>query len=305
MLKSTTEEPEAVRAVLLLPLSSLLLAVPLAGAADLSTSQHFQRGGAAEPRAETAPVPASKAGGEPTASELAERWFDQLLGFDSLEAYELRSGRARIGFAVARKWTESGVEIVIYLRKPEQYDKLALLFRPIRGGPDDLFIYLTPQLFGASSRRVRRLPSPRLLAPVPAFGTHVPLMDFRPFFTGELTHERLPDEVIGEQACRVVESRPNGIRLGFDRMDLALSKRSGVSLRSRYFKGEKEILRVEVSPEDVARYDDRWLPTLRRLSWAGSAETGELILRNVIVDADLPDRLFTNHALRFQRFPSF
>ena len=101
MLKSTTEEPEAVRAVLLLPLSSLLLAVPLAGAADLSTSQHFQRGGAAEPRAETAPVPASKAGGEPTASELAERWFDQLLGFESLEAYELRSGRARIGFAVA------------------------------------------------------------------------------------------------------------------------------------------------------------------------------------------------------------
>jgi hypothetical protein len=31
----------------------------------------------------------------------------------------------------------------------------------------------------------------------------------------------------------------------------------------------------------------------------------ELVLRNLVIDPALPDRLFTTHRLRYQRFPRF
>ena len=47
------------------------------------------------------------------------------------------------------------------------------------------------------------------------------------------------------------------------------------------------------------------LPAQRRIQSLPSGPDVELTLRNLMIHPDLPDRLFTEHNLRVQRFPSF
>jgi hypothetical protein len=47
------------------------------------------------------------------------------------------------------------------------------------------------------------------------------------------------------------------------------------------------------------------LPTRRRIETRTTRERLDLVLRNLMIDPVLPDRLFTSHSLRYQRFPTF
>ncbi len=60
-----------------------------------------------------------------------------------------------------------------------------------------------------------------------------------------------------------------------------------------------------LSPDDPREFGDRRLPVRRRIATPPHPGVTELILRNVMLDPELPDRLFTKHNLRVQRFPSF
>ena len=239
-----------------------------------------------------------------TATQLAEGWFHQLHGFDALEAYDVVDGRRRVAFALARKWKGDAVKILFRFGRPRERDRLVFLLLQRRDGGDILFVHLPRKVKSGLFARepIMRIPASRLV-----YGGRrgIPIGEFRPFLPEELSHTRLPDTEVDGEPCYVVESRPTGIHpFGFDRLELALSHRTGVALRSRYFKEEKQLIEVRVSPDDVRLREGRWLPVERHIH-TEDGEPTSLVLRNIRVDATLPDKLFTRHNMLVQRFPSF
>jgi hypothetical protein len=246
----------------------------------------------------SAAVPAGRA---ETAQELAEAWFSQLYGFDALEAYEIPLGWGSVEFVVARRWKGGLAQIVIDVRSPRELAKWAFLFLQNRSRSDDFFAYVPLP----SVMRVRRFTAAQLEAGIPIGGQMVLLSDLRPPLPGELVHTSLPDTEVEEQSCWAVESRPSGRRLGFDRMVLEISQKTGVALRTRLYQGRREVRKITVSPHDVRQFDDRFLPVRRQVHGSGDASKVELVLRNLMIDPPLPDQLFSKQSLITQRFPSF
>ena len=230
-------------------------------------------------------------------SALAEAYFEQLYGFNALEAYESFRGPAHAVFAVARRWTRGSAKILIDVQAPDSFSKWALLMFHNRERSDDLFAYVP------AWRRVHRLSAIDLelqgLFPL------LPLGEFRPIAPGELEYTQLPDALVEGEVCQVVEGRPRHRGLGFDRMELAISPKSGLALRTLVFKGANVIRRIMVAPEDIQQYGDRLLPVRRRITSPPDEGVTELVLRNLMLDPLLPNSLFTPHSLRKQRFPGF
>jgi hypothetical protein len=270
----------------------------------------------AEPAAKTAPATSAaeplSSVPDPGAEVIAQRWFDQLLGFDALEAYVAVAGKDKLGFAIARKWRDGLARIVFKVEEPAAIDELAALWIQNRDRSDDFFLYLTPQIFpsGATEAatapggKVRRLQMPRLDFEVPFTGGGLPIGELRPFLPGELAWYRLDDAAVAGEPCWVVEGRPWRKRFRFDRLELAISTRTGVALRTRYFRGDAAIRSVDVERADVQERQGRYLPIRRRISGVGT-RSFELVLRNLVVDPALPERIFTSHTLRYQKFPRF
>ena len=98
---------------------------------------------------------------------------------------------------------------------------------------------------------------------------------------------------------------PNPSQPARDRIRLAIASGSGVALETRYFEGDRALRSVVVDPADVESHGGRMLPMRRRIETRASRGTTELVLRNLMIDPVLPDRLFTSHSLRTQRFPRF
>ena len=234
---------------------------------------------------------------ETDAAVLANAYFDQIYGFDALAAYESRRGGGSASFAVARRWRDGRAKILIDVLKPSSFSKWALLLLHNTDRSDDLFAYVP------AWRKVTRLTAIDLETQV--LFQLFPLGEFRPIAAGELAYRSLPDAVVEGEECIVVEGRPRHRGLGFDRVELSLSRKSGLALQSRFYRKANEIRRVLVSPEDIREYGDRLLPERRRILTPPDTGYTELILRNLDVDPVLPDSLFTQHNLRLQRFPSF
>ncbi len=252
------------------------------------------------------------AGSDPGAEVIAQRWFDQLLGWDALEAYVATGGTERLGFVIARKWRDGLAKIVFKVEEPSAIDELSFLVLQNRDRSDDFFMYLTPQLFPGGAvqdatgpgGRVRRLQMPGLDYEIPMTGGGFPIGELRPFLPGELHWQRLADEAVSGEACWVVLGRPARIGFRFELLELALSQRTGVALRTRYFLRGEAIRTVQVRPADVEEREGRFLPIHRRIEGPGT-RTFDLVLVNLVVEPALSDRLFTSHALRYQKFPRF
>jgi hypothetical protein len=248
--------------------------------------------------------PATVPGLDPSSAEaIAWRWFEQSHGFDGLEAYELLGFPVEFAFSVARRWDadRSRVQLFIRVDRPERFAKVAFLWTRHASGAESA--HWNPGPFGGSPGRTQRIPSAPALGQAAPQG--VPLDTLRPLFPGELVHQRLPETVMHGEPCDVLESRPApGRALGFERVQLFISRRTGVALRTVYYQGEAELRRNLVDPADVRRIGERFLPMRRRIETASGASF-ELRLHNVAPDVTLPERIFSEHNLRVRRFPSF
>jgi hypothetical protein len=233
------------------------------------------------------------------ATEVAEAWFSQLHRFDALEAYEGWLGSRRVQFVVARRWKDGRAQLLVDLRAPRSVAKVAFLLLQNRDRSDDFFVY-SPSL-----RKVLRITAAELDTSVVPIGRLMTLGDLRPVLPGELVHTPLPDTEVEGESCWAVESRPSGRPLGFDRMVLEISQKTGVALRTRLYRGRREVRRITVSPRDVRRFDERYLPVRRRVEILTDGAEAELVLRNLMIDPPLPDQLFSKQSLITQRFPSF
>ena len=230
------------------------------------------------------------------AAQLGDGHFARLFGFDGFEAYEARKGPASARYVVMRRWESGSAEVLIDFREPAAFTKWAVLMLQRDQRSDDVFVYI-PRF-----RKVLRI-NPVLLQE-PIFDL-ITLGEMRPITPGELTYRRLGEELIAGEDCVIVEGRPRHRGLGFERVELAVSKESGFSLRTVYFARGHELRRVLISPLDIRRLGGRRLPVLRHILLPGDATPTVLELLNVVVDTTLPARLFTHHALRVQNFPSF
>ncbi len=255
-------------------------------------------------RTRALPLVAALAAGAPLAhafndSELAalgDGHFARLYGFDALEAYRARRGRASASFVVMRRWQGGQAQVLIDVREPSSFRKWAILMLQRGHRSDDLFAYIP------AWRRVQRL-NPGLLQQ-PIFDL-ISLGDLRPISPGELAYVRLPNERVEGELCVVLEGRPLHRGLGFERVELALSGESGFALRTRYFRGDREMRRVLISPGDLRRFGGRELPSRRRILVDPEGEPTVVDLVNVMVDPLLPARLFSPQSLKSQHFPSF
>jgi hypothetical protein len=227
-----------------------------------------------------------------------------------IEAYELEGFDQRIAFALARRWDGEGVKVLTWVVKPKVLDEVAFLILRAPGRGADVFSYATPKLYDRPV--LGGGPVPRTVFRVPAVGaglglgsaTAVAAEVTSPILPKEFLHARLGEQEVEGELCTVIESRP-GVRMrGLTRVELSISQRTAAALRTVYYRGEVEVRRVRVSPQDVRRYGSRWLPARRRVRTADGREA-EIVLRNVLVDPELPKGLFTKHTLRVQRFPSF
>ena len=247
-----------------------------------------------------------------TATALGELHFARLQGFDALAAYELRQGgRLRASFVVARRWRGKQADLFIRFQAPRAASRVAVLLRHSGSRSDDLFVYLP----GAGSGGGRVYRATAILPEEQVVSGLLPLGELRPIGSGELEYARLPDRQVEGERCSVIVGRPRHRGLGFDRVELTISPRNGVALESRYYVGSRETRRTLISPEDFESFGERSLPVRRRLfrstppraapARAEPEPVAELLLRKLMLDPELPDRLFSVHNLRTQHFPGF
>ena len=240
---------------------------------------------------------------------LAEAHFGQLYAFNMVGAYESSHREAKLRFVVARRVTPERSELLIHVRAPASVQEelpegwrgplgehYALLLIHNRGRSDDLLVYL-PLLL-----KVRRLPAPELQKQ--PMGRLIPVGDFRPIVSGELSYRLLPDAEIDGERHRVVEGRPIQRPIGFDRLELYFSPDAPLAVRTVFYMDGQELRRVEVDPGDVQSYGGRLLPKLTTITTPDGGVT-KVRLLNALVDLLLPEEIFTEHNLRVQRFPHF
>ncbi len=236
---------------------------------------------------------------------LAERHYRLLYGFSALEAYQAQRGGESSEFVVARRWRENGVDVVVDVIRPEAAEKLAFLFLQHLGRPDDFFGYVPVGIVssaGGAGRRVKRLEASYQENDLQFIYT--PLRELRPFLPGELEYAYTGDLEIEDERCHLIRGQPNR-ETQLSGIELAISPRYGVSLRTRFFRDGREVRRVLVSPADIRVEQGRVLLTKRRLMSTAPGKETVLVLRNFLLDPELPDRLFSAQTLRTQRFPSF
>jgi hypothetical protein len=233
----------------------------------------------------------------PDPTQLGESWFDRLHGFDALLAFESKRGPVRTSLLVARRWVEGRAQLIIDILLPRVFEDWAFMLLHNYDRSDDLFVYV-PWL-----KRVRRISSieieKELLFEV------MPIGELRPITFGEMEYEMLGEEQVAGEPCWLIEARPLHRGLGHSRVVLAISKHSGFALRTEFYRGERIGRRVLIDPGDMDLYGDRLLPRRLLIETPPSPGATELTLHNALVDPVLPDRLFTKHNLRVQRFPHF
>jgi hypothetical protein len=243
------------------------------------------------------------------ARQLAERWIEQIQGFDGLEAYELRIDERSLGFAVARQHRAGEVRVLAYVARPRHLDEVALLVRRRTGAPLEVLSYVTSQLYGSGlgARQpgtVMRVPSLSQGMRLGAAAA-VAMELVSPFPSSDYRFERLPDADVAGEPCTRLRAIPRAADPEQRELRIAVSKRSGVALEQIALDAQgRELHRIEVSAQDLRQVGERWLPGIQRVQSADGTRA-ELRLVNVLEDVDLPESLFTSRALQLQRFPSF
>jgi hypothetical protein len=276
-----------------------LLALPLPARAQTDRAQTDAPAAATE-----AAKPADAA--EPAPEALAQAWFDQLYGADSIAIWRSEWAGGELVYGVARRWHLGQPEIFVHIFAPRAYDELNFLLREREDARSELLYYRTPKLFPGGAKAARVMPTsvPAPLERMP-FAQGLPaLVDVKPPVASDFAFTRLPDASVAKRPCRVLEGRPRSAELGFDRVRLSLARETGVALETAWYSADTLLRRVLVDPADVRDYDGRMLPARISVEQPGN-ETQVYALSSLRIDPVFPDVLFTTQNLKLGRFPSY
>ncbi len=243
---------------------------------------------------------------EPSAEALAQAWFDQLHGGNSVAIWTSEWAGTEFVLGIARRWQEGRPEVFVHVFAPRVYDELNFLVREREEQRIELLYFRTPKLFRGGQKAARvattRLPDPLERLP---FAEGMPaVVDVVPLRAADYTFTRLPDTRFANLPCRVIEGKPRATDLGFDRVRLTLASESGVAIETTWFQSGEIVRRADVDPADVRDYDGRALPS--RITVERPGNSAQIFsVRSLRLDPPLPDQLFTTQNLRLGHFPSY
>ncbi|MFQ5514150.1 MAG: outer membrane lipoprotein-sorting protein [Myxococcota bacterium] len=233
------------------------------------------------------------------AREALDLALHNLYGADLLAGVELTledpsAGRTRRVFAFGRKRKGSELRTLVFDGDGRRNGGRALLFqRPGR----------TDRIFVSDGKRggVRPLSAGQYRWPL--FGSDFSYEDFRAHTADEYRIEVLgPDRIDGE-ATRVLRLRP--LEGPYQVLLVWLSTERPIILRSDYFDENGLWKRYRAHPEDFALHYEWWVPMRDEMRDLRRGRRTLRRIRNLLIDTDVPDELFTLTQLARGRMPSF
>ena len=125
----------------------------------------------------------------------------------------------------------------------------------------------------------------------PLFGSDFMYEDFRVHTADEYRIEVLGSDPVEGEPCRVLRLRP--LAGPYKMMLVWLSTERPVVLRTDYFDEEGLWKRYTANPEEIVRNFDWWVPMHDEMLDLRTGRRTVRRIRNILVDSDVPDELFT------------
>ena len=233
------------------------------------------------------------------AREALELALHNLYGAELLVAIELvveenELSLSRTSFAMGRKRQGEEIRTLVYRGDGRRSSPRALLLqRP--GKRDRIFVS------DGTQGSVRPLSAGRHAWPM--FGTDFAYEDFRAHTADEYRIEVLGRDRIEGEPCRVLRLRP--LEGPYQTLLVWLSTDRPVVLRTDYFDDEGLWKRYRARPVDVVRDSDWWVPMRDEMLDLRTGRRTVRHIRNILIDIEVPEKLFTLTQLARGHMPSF
>jgi outer membrane lipoprotein-sorting protein len=233
------------------------------------------------------------------AREALDLALHNLHGSDLLAGIELtvaenEQNLSQTAFAFGRKRKGVEVRTLLYSGDGRRDGPRALLFQQ-PGKTDKIFVS------DGSRGAVRPLSLGKYSWPL--FGSDFSYDDFRAHTADEFRIEVLGTDRIQREPCRVLRLRPMD---GPYEMKLVwLSTERPVILRTDYFDEQGLWKRYRALSKDIVRNYEWWVPMRDEMLDLRTGRRTVRRIRNILIDADVPDELFTLTQLARGRLPSF
>lgn len=235
----------------------------------------------------------------PNAREALEAAFHNLYGPDTLAAIELErydetDQATWTSFAYGRKRVDGETKTLVYQTTGRRRVTGALLFQ--RAGRRD-------RIFVTDGRRGQIRPLAAGDYGWPFFGSEYTYDDFRAHDANEYRIEVLGPDTIQGEPCRVLRLRPF---VGPYRVLLVwLSTRRPVIVRTDYFDDQGLWKRRVVRVDRIVQHFEWWVPMEEEMIDLRSGRRTIRRIRNLLIDVEVPDEIFSLTLLSRGRVPSF
>jgi hypothetical protein len=232
------------------------------------------------------------------AREALDLAFHNLYGSDILAGIELAIEGPResssVQFAFGRKRTGDETRMLVYSADGGRGSPRALLFqRP--GGADQIFVSDGPhgavRPMSAGKRRWS------------LFGSDFAYEDLRAQQADDYRIEVLGAEEIDGEPCRVLRLRP--FEGPYRSILVWLSSSRPVILRADYFDAKGLWKRYTAAVDHISHHFEWWVPMQDQMFDLRTGSKTVRRIRNILIDTDVPDDLFTTTRLARGRLPRF
>ena len=225
---------------------------------------------------------------------LHHRFGTNLLAAIELTVEESERSQFQLFFAFGRKHKGNEVRTLIYTGDGRRKSPRALLLqRP--GQRDRIFVSdgghggVRPLSAGKHAWRL--------------FGSDFSYDDFRVHTADDYRIEVLGEDRLQGEPCVVLRLRPLN---GPYRMQLVwLSTQRPAILRGDYFDAQGLFKRYRADPKDVVQHFQWWVPMRDEMLNLRTGRRTVRRIRNLLIDTEVPDELFTLTQLARGRMPSF
>jgi hypothetical protein len=235
----------------------------------------------------------------PKGREALEAALHNLYAPAVLAAVELeieggQSGRGWVEFAYGRKQSDGETKTLVYTPSSGRGTPAALLFQ--RPGERDR-IFVTDGQYG----QVRPLSAGEYDWPL--FGSDFNYDDFRTHEADEYRIEVLGPDTIQGESCRVLRLRP--LKGPYRILVVWLSTERPVIVRTDYFDAQGLWKRRTLRVDRIERNFEWWVPMEDEMLDLRLGRRTVRRVRNILVDIEVPDEVFTITQMVRGRLPTF
>ncbi len=233
----------------------------------------------------------------PDAREALDQAFDNLYGVSVLAGIELfiddRGAQSWLRFAYGRKSDERETRTLIQLVDAREPTRTLLLQKA--GERDRIFI--------SEGRRGRVRAASSGHDAWPLSGSDFAYEDIRAKRADDYRIEVLGLDRVQGEPCRALRLRP--FRGPYQKLVLWLSTERPVIVRIDYFDHKGLWKRYRADVEQIAAQFEWWVPMSDEMLNLRTGRRTRRYIRNIMVDAAVPDAMFTTTQLGRRHFPAY